>query len=184
MACKIITHLLNREFNGWYLSWRNWFVVLMVCSLSLGISFLTLSVYELHSTPLHPTRTCIKTHGGARAWISSICFQMGELSSNPRGYCFFLYFLLTSYMLHVTVSENVDPQIPFHLVTRLWDTYLAEGDALPDFLVYIFASFLLTVSSHHKLLLYSSSHTYINYIHFCGVFSGQISYRNWSSKKW
>jgi hypothetical protein len=30
-------------------------------------------------------------------------------------------------------------------VTRLWDTYLAEGDALPDFLVYIFASFLLTV---------------------------------------
>ncbi|TXG72754.1 hypothetical protein EZV62_001333 [Acer yangbiense] len=35
--------------------------------------------------------------------------------------------------------------IPFHLVTRLWDTYLAEGDALPDFLVYIFASFLLTV---------------------------------------
>ncbi|KAL4291079.1 hypothetical protein GQ457_14G027050 [Hibiscus cannabinus] len=34
-------------------------------------------------------------------------------------------------------------EIPFHLVTRLWDTYLAEGDALPDFLVYIFASFLL-----------------------------------------
>jgi len=32
------------------------------------------------------------------------------------------------------------------LVTRLWDTYLAEGDALPDFLVYVFASFLLTVS--------------------------------------
>ncbi|XP_035547498.1 TBC1 domain family member 22B-like [Juglans regia] len=36
-------------------------------------------------------------------------------------------------------------EIPFHLVTRLWDTYLAEGDALPEFLVYIFASFLLTV---------------------------------------
>ncbi|KAL6582278.1 hypothetical protein OROMI_006292 [Orobanche minor] len=35
-------------------------------------------------------------------------------------------------------------RIPFDLVTRLWDTYLAEGDALPDFLVYIFASFLLT----------------------------------------
>ncbi|KAK7264371.1 hypothetical protein RJT34_31979 [Clitoria ternatea] len=34
-------------------------------------------------------------------------------------------------------------EIPFHLITRLWDTYLAEGDALPDFLVYIFASFLL-----------------------------------------
>ncbi|ONK75037.1 uncharacterized protein A4U43_C03F12670 [Asparagus officinalis] len=26
-------------------------------------------------------------------------------------------------------------EIPFHLVTRLWDTYLAEGDALPEFLV-------------------------------------------------
>lgn len=35
-------------------------------------------------------------------------------------------------------------EIPFHLVTRLWDTYLAEGDALPEFLVYITASFLLT----------------------------------------
>ncbi|CAL5020229.1 unnamed protein product [Urochloa decumbens] len=37
-------------------------------------------------------------------------------------------------------------EIPFHLVTRLWDTYLAEGDYLPDFLVYISASFLLTWS--------------------------------------
>ncbi|KAL8130417.1 hypothetical protein V2J09_019572 [Rumex salicifolius] len=37
-------------------------------------------------------------------------------------------------------------EIPFNLVTRLWDTYLAEGDALPDFLVYIAASFLLTWS--------------------------------------
>ncbi|KAK9725148.1 hypothetical protein RND81_05G125200 [Saponaria officinalis] len=37
-------------------------------------------------------------------------------------------------------------EIPFHLVNRLWDTYLAEGDALPDFLVYIAASFLLTWS--------------------------------------
>ncbi|XP_020597746.1 TBC1 domain family member 22B-like, partial [Phalaenopsis equestris] len=35
-------------------------------------------------------------------------------------------------------------EIPFHLVTRLWDTYLAEGDSLPEFLVYISASFLLT----------------------------------------
>ncbi|KAJ8466300.1 hypothetical protein OPV22_028852 [Ensete ventricosum] len=41
-------------------------------------------------------------------------------------------------------------EIPFHLVTRLWDTYLAEGDSLPDFLVYISASLLLTWSD--KLL--------------------------------
>lgn len=37
-------------------------------------------------------------------------------------------------------------EIPFHLVTRLWDTYLAEGDSLPEFLVYISASFFLTWS--------------------------------------
>ncbi|XP_058102460.1 uncharacterized protein LOC131246390 isoform X2 [Magnolia sinica] len=37
-------------------------------------------------------------------------------------------------------------EIPFHLVTRLWDTYLAQGESLPEFLVYISASFLLTVS--------------------------------------
>lgn len=37
-------------------------------------------------------------------------------------------------------------EIPFNLVARLWDTYLAEGDALPDFLVYIAVSFLLTWS--------------------------------------
>lgn len=43
-------------------------------------------------------------------------------------------------------------EIPFPLVNRLWDTYLAEGDALPDFLVYIAASFLLTWSDKiHKL---------------------------------
>lgn len=43
-------------------------------------------------------------------------------------------------------------EIPFHLVTRLWDTYLAEGDALPEFLVYIFASFLLTWSDKLQTL--------------------------------
>ncbi|KAL4291256.1 hypothetical protein GQ457_14G001080 [Hibiscus cannabinus] len=43
-------------------------------------------------------------------------------------------------------------EIPFNLVTRLWDTYLAEGDALPDFLVYIFASFLLTWSGTLRTL--------------------------------
>nr|AKF43347.1 Ypt/Rab-GAP domain of gyp1p superfamily protein [Pelargonium tetragonum] len=43
-------------------------------------------------------------------------------------------------------------EIPFRLVTRLWDTYLAEGDALPDFLVYIYASFLLTWSDELQKL--------------------------------
>ncbi|XLT12828.1 hypothetical protein HN51_058518, partial [Arachis hypogaea] len=44
--------------------------------------------------------------------------------------------------------------IPFQLVTRLWDTYLVEGDALPDFLVYIFASFLLTVRKLEFLIAF------------------------------
>ncbi|KAB2605621.1 GTPase-activating protein GYP1-like [Pyrus ussuriensis x Pyrus communis] len=43
-------------------------------------------------------------------------------------------------------------EIPFNLISRLWDTYLAEGDALPDFLVYIFASFLLTWSEELQKL--------------------------------
>ncbi|KAH6768211.1 Ypt/Rab-GAP domain of gyp1p superfamily protein [Perilla frutescens var. frutescens] len=43
-------------------------------------------------------------------------------------------------------------EIPFHLVSRLWDTYLAEGDALPEFLVYISASFLLTWSDKLRKL--------------------------------
>ncbi|KAG5401757.1 hypothetical protein IGI04_016364 [Brassica rapa subsp. trilocularis] len=43
-------------------------------------------------------------------------------------------------------------EIPFSLINRLWDTYLAEGDALPDFLVYIYASFLLTWSDELKKL--------------------------------
>ncbi|KAH7572876.1 hypothetical protein JRO89_XS03G0027600 [Xanthoceras sorbifolium] len=53
-------------------------------------------------------------------------------------------------------------EIPFHLVTRLWDTYLAEGDALPDFLVYIFASFLLTVRDCPSLHWY-------NFLSYCSA---------------
>ena len=52
------------------------------------------------------------------------------------------------FLIHTTKLPIclISLQVPFHLVTRLWDTYLAEGDYLPDFLVYISASFLLTVS--------------------------------------
>lgn len=35
-------------------------------------------------------------------------------------------------------------EIPFTCVARLWDTYLAEGDGFPEYLVYVCASFLLT----------------------------------------
>ena len=37
-------------------------------------------------------------------------------------------------------------QVPYPLIARLWDTYLAEGDLFPEFLVYVCASFMLTVS--------------------------------------
>ncbi|KAG2332903.1 hypothetical protein Bca52824_004083 [Brassica carinata] len=43
-------------------------------------------------------------------------------------------------------------EILYSIINRLWDTYLAEGDALPDFLVYIYASFLLTWSDELKKL--------------------------------
>ena len=34
-------------------------------------------------------------------------------------------------------------EVPFHLGFRLWDTYLAEGRGMKEFLVYVAASFLL-----------------------------------------
>lgn len=35
-------------------------------------------------------------------------------------------------------------EIPFSLAIRLWDTYLAEGPRMRDFLTYVLAAFLLT----------------------------------------
>ncbi|KAI4324326.1 hypothetical protein L6164_023877 [Bauhinia variegata] len=55
-------------------------------------------------------------------------------------------------------------EIPFHLVTRLWDTYLAEGDALPDFLVYISASFLLTWSDKLQRLDFQESVMFLQHL--------------------
>eukprot|EP00252_Welwitschia_mirabilis_P024802 TRINITY_DN7499_c0_g1_i1.p1 TRINITY_DN7499_c0_g1~~TRINITY_DN7499_c0_g1_i1.p1 ORF type:complete len:446 (+),score=105.75 TRINITY_DN7499_c0_g1_i1:266-1603(+) len=43
-------------------------------------------------------------------------------------------------------------EIPFHLVTRLWDTYLAEGERFADFLVYVCASLFLTWSDQLQKL--------------------------------
>ena len=38
-------------------------------------------------------------------------------------------------------------EIPFTLAIRLWDTYLAEGARMRDFLTYVLAAFLLTWSA-------------------------------------
>lgn len=35
-------------------------------------------------------------------------------------------------------------EIPFQLGLRLWDTYLAEGPGMKEFLIYVLAAFLLT----------------------------------------
>lgn len=43
-------------------------------------------------------------------------------------------------------------ELPFALGTRLWDTYLAEGPALKDFLVYVLSSFLLAWAPRLKEL--------------------------------
>lgn len=41
-------------------------------------------------------------------------------------------------------------EIPFQLAIRLWDTYLAEGTRMREFLTYVLAAFLLTWSSQLK----------------------------------
>jgi hypothetical protein len=38
-------------------------------------------------------------------------------------------------------------ELPFSLAVRLWDTYIAEGPNLPDFLIYVCAALLLTWKS-------------------------------------
>uniref|UniRef100_A0A1D2A7A5 Rab-GAP TBC domain-containing protein n=1 Tax=Auxenochlorella protothecoides TaxID=3075 RepID=A0A1D2A7A5_AUXPR len=43
-------------------------------------------------------------------------------------------------------------ELPFQLGVRLWDTYLAEGSSLREFLVYALASFLLSWSSQLQQL--------------------------------
>lgn len=35
-------------------------------------------------------------------------------------------------------------EIPFQLGLRLWDTYLAEGPRMKEFVIYVLAAFLLT----------------------------------------
>lgn len=35
-------------------------------------------------------------------------------------------------------------EVPFELAPRLWDTYLAEGPRLKEYLIYVLAAFLLT----------------------------------------
>lgn len=35
-------------------------------------------------------------------------------------------------------------EVPFQLAPRLWDTYLAEGPRLKEYLIYVLAAFLLT----------------------------------------
>lgn len=43
-------------------------------------------------------------------------------------------------------------ELPFHLGIRLWDTYLAEGPGLKNFLVYVLSSFLLSWAPELKKL--------------------------------
>lgn len=38
-------------------------------------------------------------------------------------------------------------ELPFGLAMRLWDTYMAEGPRMKDFLIYVLAAFLTTWSA-------------------------------------
>lgn len=49
-------------------------------------------------------------------------------------------------------------EIPFHLGLRLWDTYLAEGPRMKEFLTYVLAAFLLTWEKDLKQMDFQVSH--------------------------
>ncbi|KAL3698931.1 hypothetical protein R1sor_016953 [Riccia sorocarpa] len=55
-------------------------------------------------------------------------------------------------------------EIPFSLVARLWDTYLSEGDAFPEYLVYVCASFLLTWSDQLQQLDFQEMVLFIQHL--------------------
>ncbi|KAF8090824.1 hypothetical protein N665_0465s0006, partial [Sinapis alba] len=55
-------------------------------------------------------------------------------------------------------------EIPYSIINSLWDTYLDEGDALPDFLVYIYASFLLMWSGELKKLDFQEMVTFLQHL--------------------
>ena len=76
-------------------------------------------------------------------------FNFPSVASTAFWYGRFVLQHLILYSIHIKpklLSCHITLQVPFHLAMRPWDTYLAEGDYLPDFLLYIAASFLLTVS--------------------------------------
>ena len=56
-------------------------------------------------------------------------------------------------------------EIPFHLGLRLWDTYLAEGPRMKEFLIYVLAAFLLTWEKDLKQMDFQVS----NAISCCGT---------------
>ncbi|KAI3981827.1 hypothetical protein MKX01_027812 [Papaver californicum] len=93
-------------------------------------------------------------HGNIENW--SILDPTPENISNVEVDCYWCL----SKLLDEPVSRHEEQGLEFlqfafrwfnclliHEIRWLWDTYLAEGDALPEFLVYIFARFLLTRSN-------------------------------------
>ena len=49
-------------------------------------------------------------------------------------------------------------EIPFSLAMRLWDTYLAEGVRMKEYLTYVLAAFLLTWSADLKRMDFQVRH--------------------------
>ena len=52
-------------------------------------------------------------------------------------------------------------EIPFQLGLRLWDTYLAEGPRMKEFLIYALAAFLLTWDKELKQMDFQVSSQYL-----------------------
>ncbi|KAG6483767.1 hypothetical protein ZIOFF_060424 [Zingiber officinale] len=101
---EIITRLLNQEFSTLFSDCVNWFVGLMFCH-NFWIQNFSILMVDLPFLALEPVSRHMEEQG--------------------------LEFLQFAFRWFNCLLIR---EIPFHLVTLLLNTYLAEADSLPDFL--------------------------------------------------
>lgn len=63
-------------------------------------------------------------------------------------------------------------EIPFELGLRLWDTYLAEGPGMKEFLIYALAAFLLTWDKELKQLDFQVQAVTLSWQLICSMTKG------------
>ena len=58
-------------------------------------------------------------------------------------------------------------EVPFPLAVRLWDTYVAEGGRMKEFLTYVLAAFLLCWAPQLRAMDFQARLSHIWAIHHC-----------------